>query len=131
MAIALVLVFATRLPVARTSAVESDEFGFLKQISAHWFPMHHTLFLTSGRALGWLVCDAYRGFILLDMITSALALVSVWWWLRALVLPATALAGTLVLGVAPVFWGYGGMAGNYTAIVAVGALLLGVACRVR
>lgn len=129
--IALLFVFATRFPVARISAVESDEVGFLKQIAAHWFPMHHTLFLTSGRFLGGLVGDTYRGFILLDMITSALALVSVWWWLRALVRPVTATAGALVLGVAPVFWGYGAMAGNYTAIVAVGAFLLGVAYRTR
>ena len=31
----------------------------------------------------------------------------------------------------PVFWGYGAMAGNYTAIIAVGGLLLGIAYRGR
>src|SRR5207253_2683639 len=35
------------------------------------------------------------------------------------------------LGVGPVFWGYGAMAGNYTAIVLVGSFLLGVAFRGR
>ena len=32
-------------------------------------------------------------------------------------------------GTAPIFWGYGAIAGNYTAILAVGGFLLGVACR--
>ena len=35
----------------------------------------------------------------------------------------------IMLGVGPVFWGYGAMAGNYTAIVLVGSFLLGVAYR--
>ena len=35
------------------------------------------------------------------------------------------------MATAPIFWGYGAMAGNYTAILAVGAFLLGVACRTR
>lgn len=129
--ISLVMVFLTRLPVARSTPMESDEFGFLDQIAAYWFPMHHTLFLTLARALGQLVADPYRGFIILDVIMSAAALVSVWWWLRALVRPMTAAAGTLALGVGPVFWGYGAVAGNYTAILAVGAFLLGVAYRSR
>ena len=79
----LVLVFLTRLPVARPWAMETDEFGFLDQIRVHWFPMHHTLFLAAGRLLGMLTGDAYRGFVVLDMVMSALALVSLWWWLRA------------------------------------------------
>jgi hypothetical protein len=128
-ALALLFVFLTRFPVARPYAVESDEFGFLAQIRTHWFPMHHTLFLTLGRALGELTGQAYLGFLVLDMITSAVALVSVWWWLRALVSPSMAAAGTLLLSVGPIFWGYGAMAGNYTLIVAVGAFLLGVAYR--
>jgi hypothetical protein len=129
--VALVLVFLTRLPVARAWPAESDEFGFLEQVRAHWFPMHHTLFLTLGKCLGFLAGNAYRAFIILDMIMSAVALVAAWWWLRALVSPATAVAGAAMLGCAPVFWGYGAMAGNYTAIVAVGSLLLGVAYRTR
>ena len=48
----LVLVFVTRLPVARPWPMETDEFGFLDQIRVHWFPMHHTLFMTAGRLLG-------------------------------------------------------------------------------
>ena len=93
--------------------------------------MHHTLFMTFGRVLGLVAGDPYRGFILLDMLTSAVALVSAWWMLRAIVRPATAAAAALVLGVGPVFWGYGAMAGNYTAIVVVGSLLLGIAYRGR
>ena len=129
LAMSLVLVFLTRLPVARPWAMETDEFGFLDQIRVHWFPMHHTLFLAAGRLLGMLTGDAYRGFVVLDMVMSALALVSLWWWLRALVAPLAAAAGALVMATAPIFWGYGAMAGNYTAILAVGAFLLGVACR--
>jgi hypothetical protein len=125
----MLFVFATRWPVARAEPLESDEFGFLAQAAAHWLPMHHTLFVTFGRILGRACGDPYRGFILLDMLASAGALVSAWWMLRAMVRPATALAGALALGVSPVFWGYGGMAGNYTAIVLVGSFLLGVAYR--
>jgi len=127
--IALLFVAVTRWPVARSGPFDSDEFGFLEQIAAHWFPMHHTLFLTFARLLGRLAGDPYRGFILLDMLSSAGALVSVWWCLRAIVPPATAWAAALLLGVSPVFWGYGAMAGNYTAIVLVGSFLLGVAYR--
>ncbi|MGO9597394.1 MAG: hypothetical protein ACLP7Q_05170 [Isosphaeraceae bacterium] len=127
--IAFLLVAATRLPVARSCAIESDEFGYLEQIRAYLFPMHHTLFLALGRVMGQLAGDPYRGFILLDVASSALALVSVWWFLRALVTPGMAVAGSLLLGAGPVFWGYGAMAGNYTAIIAVGAFLLGVAWR--
>src|SRR4051794_31754635 len=129
--IVLALVLLTRLPVARAWPMESDEFGFLQQVRAYGFPMHHTLFLALGRSLGLMAGDAYRGFIVLDMIMSALALVAAWWWLRALVSPATAAAGAVVLGCGPVFWGYGAMAGNYTATVAVGSFLLGVAYRTR
>jgi len=129
LALALAVVFLTRLPVARPWPMESDELGFLDQIRAHWFPMHHTLFMTSGRLLGLLTGNPYRGFLVLDMLVSGLALLSAWWWLRALVPPSVAAAGAMVLSVAPVFWGYGAMAGNYTAIVAVGCFLLGVAWR--
>lgn len=129
--LALALVFLTRLPVARPGPMESDEFGFLDQIAVHWFPMHHTLFMTAGRVMGLVIGDPYRGFLVIDMISSGLALVSLWWFLRALVPPATAAAGTLLLGAAPIFWGYGSIAANYTAIVAVGAFLLGVAVRTR
>jgi len=128
---ALLFVVATRWPVARSEPFETDEFGFIEQIAAQWFPMHHTLFLTFGRLLGRLSGDSYRGLILLGMLSSAGALVSVWWCLRAIVRPATAAAAALVLGVGPVFWGYGAMAGNYTAIVLVGSFLLGVAYRGR
>jgi hypothetical protein len=129
--LALVVVFLTRLPVARPWPMESDELGFLNQIRNHWFPMHHTLFMTSGRLIGILTGNPYRGFLVLDMLMSGLALLSAWWWLRAFVPPSVAAAGAMVLGAAPVFWGYGAMAGNYTAIVAVGCFLLGVAWRSR
>jgi hypothetical protein len=129
LAITSLFVFATRWPVARSQPFDSDEFGFLAQTASHWFPMHHTLFMTSARVLGLVCGDAYRGFIILDMVMSAGALVSAWWMLRAFVKPATAAAAAIMLGVAPVFWGYGAMAGNYTAIVLVGSFLLGVAYR--
>jgi hypothetical protein len=128
---ALLFVFATRLPVARAGPLEYDEFGFLDQAATHWFPMHHTLFMTFGRAMGLICGDAYRGFIVLDIFTSAGALASVWWMLRSVVRPGTAAAAALMLGVGPIFWGYGAMAANYTAIVLVGAFLLGVAYRGR
>jgi hypothetical protein len=131
LAVASVFVCATRWPVARVEPFEYDEFSFLDQAAAHWFPMHHTLFMTFGRILGFACGDAYRGFVVLDMLTSAGALVSVWWMLRSLVSPTTAAAAALVLGVGPIFWGYGAMAGNYTAIVLVGAFLLGIAYRGR
>jgi hypothetical protein len=126
---AILFVLATRWPVARTEPFESDEFGFLAQAAAHWFPMHHTLFLTFGRALGFVCGDPYRGFVLLDMLMSAGALVSVWWMLRSIVRPTTAAVAALTLGVSPVFWSYGAMAANYTAIVFVGSFLLGLAYR--
>jgi hypothetical protein len=129
--IAILFVVLTRGPVLRGAPIESDEFGFLEQIKVHWFPMHHTLFMTLGRLLGSLAGDPYRGFLVLDIAMSGLALASAWWWLRALVPPLPAVAGALLLGVAPVFWGYGAMAGNYTAIVAVGSFLLGIAWRSR
>jgi hypothetical protein len=125
----MLLVILTRLPVARPAPIEWDEFEFLSQTGTYWFPMHHTLFLTLGRIAGLFAPSRYQGFIWLDMVTSAGALVAAWWWLRAIVSPAIATAATLVLGVAPVFWAYGAMAGNYTAIVLVGSILLGVAYR--
>ncbi len=128
-AVCVVFIVLTRVPVMRERPMESDEFGFLWKTESHWFPMHHTIFMTSGKLLGKLAGEPYRGFLMLDMLTSGLALASTWWWLRALVRPAVAAAGTLLLGVAPAFWGYGAMAGNYTAIIAVGAFLLGVAWR--
>ena len=129
LAIALLFVFITRWPVTRSQPFDSDEFGFLAQTASRWFPMHHTLFMTSARVLGFICGDAYRGFIILDMVMSAGAIVSAWWMLRAFVKPATAAAAAIMLAVAPVFWGYGAMAGNYTAIVLVGSFLLGVAYR--
>jgi hypothetical protein len=131
MALALAGVVLTRLPVARLEPFDFDEFGYLDTIELYRFPMHHTLFLASARALGAAVGDAYRGFVVLDMLASALALTACWWWLRALVGPRTAVAATVALGAGPVFWSYGAMAGNYTAIVLVGSLLLGIAGRGR
>lgn len=127
--VCLVLVVATRLPVARTGPIESDEFGYLELIRTSWFPMHHTLFLTLGRIAGLWVGDTYRGFIWLDMATSVAALAATWWFLRGLADRWTAAAGTLVLAMGPVFWGYGAVASNYTAIVLVGSLLLGIGWR--
>lgn len=129
LAVAMVFVVATRLPVARTTALEWDDSEYVKQTAVFWFPMHHTLFLTFGRIAGLVAATQYQGFVWLDMITSAAALVAAWWWLRALVPPAIAAAAALLLGVGPVFWGYGAMAGNYTAIVLVGSLLLGIVYR--
>src|SRR4051812_8311222 len=127
--ISLVFVLLTRAPVARLGPIDSDEFGYLKTIRAHRLPMHHTLFLASARVIGDVLGQPYRGFVILDMLVSALALTSVWWWLRALVRPGTAAATTLVLAVAPQFWTYGAQAGNYTAIPLVGSVLLGIAVR--
>lgn len=127
--LSLSFVAATRLPFARTAPVESDEWQFVRQMDAGWLPAHHTLFQTAGRAVGMLVGGHYRGLVVLDMLVSALALVSLWWWLRALVRPSTAAACTLVVGVSPLFWSLGEMAGNYTMIPLVGAFLLGVAYR--
>ena len=127
--IALAFVAATRLPFARTVPMEMDEWMFVSHIGSTWFAIHHTLFQTAGRLLGLVTGDPYRGLILLDMIVSGLALSSVWWWLRALVRPGTAMASTVVVGVAPVFWSLGEMAGNYTMIPLVGSFLMGVAVR--
>jgi hypothetical protein len=127
--IALAFVAATRLPFARTVPMEMDERMFVSHIGSTWFATHHTLFQTAGRLLGLVTGDAYRGLVLLDMLVSGLALACVWWWLRALVRPSTALASTVVVGVAPVFWSLGEMAGNYTMIPLVGSFLLGVAVR--
>lgn len=129
--LAIAVVGATRIPFARPSAFDFDETGFLETIQAYRFPMHHTLFLAGARILGTCLGDSYRGFLAIDMLTSAAALVAVWWWLRALVRPSVALAGTCVLAAAPVFWTYGAMAGNYTAVPLVGAFLLGIAVRGR
>jgi hypothetical protein len=127
--LALAFVASTRIPFARAAPLESDEWQFVAQMDASWLPAHHTLFQSAGRALGMLVGGHYRGLVALDMLVSALALVSLWWWLRALVRPATAAACTLVVGVAPLFWSLGEMAGNYTMIPLVGSFLLGVAYR--
>ena len=127
--LALAGVLATRWPVLRPSAFDFDEVGYLQTIGTFRFPMHHTLFLASARAIGDAVGDRYRGFLLLDRLVSARALAAAGWWLRALGRPATAAATTLALGAAPVFWSYGAMAGNYTAIPLVGSLLLGLAYR--
>ncbi len=129
--LAMAFVLLTRWPVARATPLDPDEFHFLWETVRYWFPMQHTLFLAMGRVLGELTGNPYRGFILLDMVCSALALVSVWWWLRALVRPGTAAGAALLLAVGPMYWSYGAMAGNYTAIVLVGALLLGIAYRAQ
>lgn len=129
LAIAALFVVATRWPVARTEPFESDEFILVDLVGKVWFNIYHTLFITAGRLMGLLAGDRYIGFVWLDMLTSVLALVAVWWWLRALVRPGVAAAGALLLAVAPVFWGYGAMAGSYTMVVAVGSFLLGVAVR--
>jgi len=127
--IALAFVALTRFPVARSIPFESDEFGFLELVRAHWFPMHHTLFLSLAKLLGFVVGDAYRGFIVLDVLMSALALTACWWWLRALTEPKVAISATLMLGLGPLFWGYGAVAGNYTAAIFVGSYLMGIAVR--
>jgi Dolichyl-phosphate-mannose-protein mannosyltransferase len=127
--IALAFVGATRLPFVRGGPVESDEWQFVRQMDATWLPTHHTLFQTFGRAIGMLVGGHYRGLVVLDILVSALALVSLWWWLRALVRPSTAAASALLVAVAPLFWSLGEMAGNYTMIPLVGSFLLGVAYR--
>ena len=129
--LSLLFICATRWPVARAQPFESDEFGFLAQAAAHWLPMHHTLFITFGRATGAYIRRCVSRFHPAGHAHERGALVSVWWMLRAIVRPATAAAAALVLGVGPVFWGYGAMAGNYTAIVLVGSFLLGVAYRGR
>src|SRR5215212_9877965 len=85
LAAALAFVVLTRGPVLRAGPLDSDEFGFLESIRTSWMPMGHTLFLATARMLGMALGDAYGGFLLLDMLVSALALVAVWWWLRALV----------------------------------------------
>ncbi len=94
---ALAGVVVTRWPVARVEPFDADEFLIVGIVRSHWFFVYHTLFLTAGRLFGAAVGDAYRGFVVLDMVTSALALTAVWWWLRALVRPATAAAATLAL----------------------------------
>ena len=131
LALALAFVLATRLPVARPAPFDMDEIGYLEFIQEYHLPPAHTLFLASGHVMGVLVGDPYQGFLVLDMIVSALALAAAWWWLRAVVPPPTALAATLALGFSPIFWSYGAMAANYTAIVLVGSILLGIAFRGR
>jgi hypothetical protein len=126
---ALTFVVATRLPFARVGPLETDEWMFVERMDEGWLPAHHTLFHAAGRAIGMLVGGHYRGLVVLDMLVSALALVSLWWWLRSVVRPSTAAASALVVGVAPVFWSLGEMAGNYTMIPLVGSFLLGVAYR--
>jgi hypothetical protein len=128
---ATVVVLATRLPFARTHAVDFDEEGYLIALEGVGFPMHHTLFLAAGKLLGTPLGGTYRGLVAVSMATSVLALIAAWWWLRALVTPRTSLAIAAVLAVGPVFWSYGAMAANYTAIIAVGSFLLGIAWRGR
>ena len=70
MGVVLLFVVATRWPVARTAPIDSDEFGFLAQAAAYWFPMHHTLFMAAARVLGLICGDRYRGFVVLDIVTS-------------------------------------------------------------
>ncbi len=130
-AVALLFVGLTRWPVMRVRPAEYDEFNYLEINRTSLLPAQHTLFLASGRLFGKIVGDPYQGIVVLDMLVSALALTSAWWWLRALVRPNVAVAATLALGVGPIFWSYGAMAGNYTAIVLVGSFLLGVAIRTR
>jgi 4-amino-4-deoxy-L-arabinose transferase-like glycosyltransferase len=125
----LTLVVLTRWPVLRPAPFDSDEFGFLEEIRHHAMPRFHTLFLASARLIGRGVGDPYRGFLILDMSMSVASLVAVWWWLRAIVRPSTALAAATLLAFAPLFWSYGAMAASYTAIPLVVSLLLGVAVR--
>ncbi len=125
----LTFVAATRLPFARVGPLEADEWLFVERMGQGWLPPHHTLFQAAGRGLGMIVGGHYRGLVVLDMLVSALALVALWWWLRSLVRPSTAAASALVVGVAPLFWSLGEMAGNYTMIPLVGSFLLGVAYR--
>jgi hypothetical protein len=127
--IALGFVASTRPPFVRGGPVETDEFGFVAQMDAGWLPMHHTLFQTLGRAIGLLVGGHYQGLIVLDILVSAFALVSLSWWLRALVRPATSAALTPLIGVAPLFWSLGEMAANFTMIPLVGSFSLGLAYR--
>ncbi len=127
--IALAFVLITRLPVARAVPIESDEFGYLEIVRNHWFPIHHTLFLTLGRLCGLIVGNPYRGFILLDIVMSGLALAATWWWLRAIASPKVAAAATLLLGVGPIFWGYGAIAATYPVVIVAASLLLGIALR--
>ena len=128
-AAALAFVVLTRAPVARLGPVESDEFGYLETIGRYRLPMHHTLFLAAARVLGATAGGAYRGVLALDLLTSAGALTDLGWMLRAAVRPATAAAAAFAVAVSPVFWGYGAMAGNYTAVVLVGSVLLGIVAR--
>lgn len=125
----LAFVVATRLPVMRTEPFDSDEFILVDLVGKCWFNIYHTVFIAAGRLAGVLAGDRYLGFIYLDMLTSATALTAAWWLLRAFVRPATAVAATLMLGLGPLFWAYGAMAGSYTGIATVGAFLLGVAVR--
>jgi hypothetical protein len=129
--LAIAVVGVTRTPVARLAPLDSDERGFLAQVRLFRFPIHHTLYLTTARQLGDLAGDAYRGFLAVNMLLSAVALVSIWWFLRALVGPKTAATCAGVLCCGPVFWAYGAMAGNYPAIPLVGSFLLGIAIRGR
>ena len=131
LAICLVFVAITRLPIARPSAFDFDETGYLVTIEDGYFPKQHTLFLGSARLMGEWLGNPYGGFLVVDAITSALAMASVWWMLRAIVAPRAATVATLIMGVGPVFWAYGAMAANYTAIPAVGAFLFGIAWRGR
>ena len=128
-AAAAAFVALSRWPVLRPAPFDTDEFGYLEMIRQYALPMHHTLFLAIARTIGDAIGNPYRGFLVLDMVMSSLALTALWWWLRAVVRPTLAVAATAVLAVAPLFWSYGAMAGNYTAIPLVGSILLGIAVR--
>lgn len=129
-AMSAALVVCARSPFRRVAAFDSDEVGYLQLVKTHWFPPVHTLFVALGRGFGLATGDAYQGFWALGVVTSVLAMVATWWWLRALARPSTALAATLVLAVSPFFWCYGAVASNsYNAIVLVGSFLLGAAWR--
>ena len=102
----------SRTTLPRVEPVDGDDFILVNIVQNHWFPPYHTLFLTLGRLFGDALGDAYRGLVVLDMVVSAVALTASWWWLRALVRHAAASLATLLLAAAPVFWGYGAVAGS-------------------
>lgn len=119
----------TRWPIARYGPIETDEFGYLEIIKRFAIPPHHSLYLASGRILGDLAGNAYDGFVILSMLMSICAILAAWWMLRAIVEPNIAAAATATLAFGPIFWSYGSIAGSYTAIAAVGCVLLGTALR--
>ncbi len=117
--------------MARTGPIDSDEFGFLAQTASHWFPMHHTLFMTAAACWGSSVATLIEASSSSTSSRARRGRERVVDAPRSWSTPATAAAAAIMLGVGPVFWGYGAMAGNYTAIVLVGSFLLGIAYRGR